>query len=117
MDPEGEESDRFRFTENLVTGVLVLLGCFQIVLRNFFHSGILWAGTYYYGVFNLPPYAEWIKYYALRRGVDLRLAQKSISSPWLHPSLKWPHETRRIVPEPHRGSSRRRPRAIRPTRR
>jgi glycosyltransferase involved in cell wall biosynthesis len=30
-------------------------------------------------------YAEWIKYYALKRGVDLRLAQKSISSPWLHP--------------------------------
>jgi glycosyltransferase involved in cell wall biosynthesis len=30
-------------------------------------------------------YAEWIKNYALAHGVDLRLAQKSISSPWLHP--------------------------------
>jgi glycosyltransferase involved in cell wall biosynthesis len=30
-------------------------------------------------------YAEWIKNYALQHGVDLRLAQKSISSPWLHP--------------------------------
>ena len=30
-------------------------------------------------------YAEWIKNYALKHGVDLRLAQKSISSPWLHP--------------------------------
>jgi len=30
-------------------------------------------------------YAEWIKYYALKRGVDLRLAQKPISSPWFHP--------------------------------
>jgi len=30
-------------------------------------------------------YAEWIKYYALNRGVDLRITQKSISSPWLHP--------------------------------
>jgi glycosyltransferase involved in cell wall biosynthesis len=30
-------------------------------------------------------YAKWIKNYALKHGVDLRLAQKSISSPWLHP--------------------------------
>ena len=30
-------------------------------------------------------YAEWIKYYALKRGVDLRLAKKPISSPWHHP--------------------------------
>ena len=27
----------------LLLGGLVLLGCLQIVLRNFFHSGILWA--------------------------------------------------------------------------
>jgi glycosyltransferase involved in cell wall biosynthesis len=30
-------------------------------------------------------YAEWIKYYAFERGVDLRLAGKPISSPWHHP--------------------------------
>ena len=30
-------------------------------------------------------YAEWIKYYALARGVDLRLVKKPISSPWHHP--------------------------------
>ena len=30
-------------------------------------------------------YAEWVKHYALQHGVDLRLAQKSIWSPWLHP--------------------------------
>ena len=30
-------------------------------------------------------YAEWIKYYALKRGVDLRLAEKPIASPWQHP--------------------------------
>ena len=29
-------------------------------------------------------YADWIKNYALKHGVDLRLAQKSIASPWLH---------------------------------
>jgi glycosyltransferase involved in cell wall biosynthesis len=30
-------------------------------------------------------YAEWLKYYALKRGVDLRLAKKPIASPWHHP--------------------------------
>ena len=30
-------------------------------------------------------YAEWLKLYALKRGVDLRLAQKPVSSPWRYP--------------------------------
>ena len=30
-------------------------------------------------------YAEWLKDYALKRGVDLRLAQKPVASPWQHP--------------------------------
>jgi hypothetical protein len=30
-------------------------------------------------------YAEWIKYYAFERGVDLRFARKPICSPWHHP--------------------------------
>ena len=30
-------------------------------------------------------YAEWIKYYALKRGVDLRFAKKPIASPWQYP--------------------------------